>query len=239
MKEFNPQIFTDLNYYVYGLQDPETKKIFYIGYGQGNRVFQHEKENKNGIKETEKIDHIKKIGDEKVEHIIIRHSLTKQEALIVEAALIDLLRHQNQKLTNVNAGYASDHFGLKTSEEIHRQYNPPKLTELKHPVVIININKEYPKGGSIEDIYKAVKGDWVIASHRIKTVKYVLAEYLGQIVGVFKVKKWYTGENTTRYRFTKDDNIEEKVKDYYLTKSIRDYKKQGASNPVRFNLNQK
>ena len=32
------------NFYVYGLIDPRTNQLFYIGKGKDNRVFEHEKE---------------------------------------------------------------------------------------------------------------------------------------------------------------------------------------------------
>ena len=45
MKEFSELALQKLNengeYYVYGLIDPRNNKLFYIGKGTGNRVFQH------------------------------------------------------------------------------------------------------------------------------------------------------------------------------------------------------
>ena len=37
------------NFYVYGLIDPRTNQLFYIGKGKDNRVFEHEKESINSI----------------------------------------------------------------------------------------------------------------------------------------------------------------------------------------------
>lgn len=48
--------------YVYGLIDPRTNKIFYIGKGSDNRVFDHEKEAEKSLtSEKQKIDTIKDI----------------------------------------------------------------------------------------------------------------------------------------------------------------------------------
>ena len=47
MKNFSEKALQSLNgYYVYALIDPRTDKVFYIGKGIGDRVFNHEIESK-------------------------------------------------------------------------------------------------------------------------------------------------------------------------------------------------
>ena len=42
MNAFNQKTIEELKYYVYCLIDPRDSKIFYVGKGKGNRVFQYE-----------------------------------------------------------------------------------------------------------------------------------------------------------------------------------------------------
>lgn len=42
MNGFSDKVKQKLGYYVYALADPRDNKIFYIGKGINNRIFQHE-----------------------------------------------------------------------------------------------------------------------------------------------------------------------------------------------------
>ncbi|HET7116084.1 MAG TPA: hypothetical protein VFI29_06320 [Hanamia sp.] len=77
-------------YYVYGLIDPRTNLIFYIGKGKGKRVLQHFKEKLRVQSNTEKlqiIEEIQKAGLE-ADHIIISENLNEASALLLERLLV-------------------------------------------------------------------------------------------------------------------------------------------------------
>ena len=80
-------------YYVYGLIDPRTNLIFYIGKGKGKRVLQHFKEKLRVQSNTEKlqiIEEIQKAGLE-ADHIIISENLNEEAALLLERLIIHRL----------------------------------------------------------------------------------------------------------------------------------------------------
>ena len=234
-----------LAYYVYALVNPLNGQVFYIGKGNGNRVFDHvngvlnSSESTLSLKQNE-ISEIIQNGCE-IGHYIIRHGLTENEAFLVESVLIDYNNTMIQKLTNEVSGHYSAIWGIKTAEELIRQYNAPDLEQLTDPVIIININRKYKdtKSKSIT-VYNATKQAWVIDEKRLKSIKYALAEFQGIIIGVFEVKKWYEirSEEDKRKQRWGFDGIEaaEEIKNKYLNKSIAKYKKKGAANPIRFKL---
>ena len=121
-------------YYVYALCEKSDGKLipFYIGKGQGGRVWEHELETEEELKQlknyysgeelkamqletTKKHQTINKIGKENIEKIIIKWGLTSDEAFMAESALINIFQLENlffniqeQKLTNIANGHASE-----------------------------------------------------------------------------------------------------------------------------------
>lgn len=242
---FDNLTVTKLGYYVYALVNPITDKVFYIGKGTENRVFAHKLEvleNKSEIGSLKKIEiyEILKSNFE-VKHVIIRHGLSEKEAFLLEATLIEYHNFALHKLTNEVSGHNSSFYGIKTTDELIRQYNAPKLDRLIHNVIIININRQYTKvKNSINGIYEATKESWVINKNRITQLEYALSEYQGIIIGVFKINKWYpinTEDNKINRRWGFDgEDAPKEIKSLYLNKSIAHLKKKGASNPIRYKL---
>jgi hypothetical protein len=241
---FDTKTQEELKSYVYALIDPRDAKPFYIGKGNGNRVFDHvacalKEEVKNN--KYEKIREIKSNGLS-VKHVVIRHGMTDKTAFEVESSLIDFIGYLDSfSLTNKVLGHNSIDCGLMTANEIIRKYNAESLDELLDPVIIININKRYRRAKE-EGIYEATKESWVIGKHRHKTTKYALSEYRGLIVEVYKIKDWYpvdtvdkNGKPKIRWGFN-GDVAESNIRERYLNKSVAHIKRRGAANPIRYSL---
>lgn len=174
-KLFDDLVAKKIGHYVYALFDPATGQPFYVGKGGGRtglgnrRVFDHFDEARGDSgKERDKIAKIQQIwktsGD--VPWKIVRSGLENdQEALLVESALIDMLREMNVPLTNKQSGHSSAESGMKSRTEL-RAWCAPKLnlsslppSLMKRPIFFFNIAKgvsdrrtKYPDDGP--DLYK-------------------------------------------------------------------------------------
>ncbi len=93
-------------FYVYILIDPRNEQIFYVGKGQEDRLFQHEKEAERadlGTEKHKKIIEIQNSGHQ-VKKIIIGRFNTEQEAFSVEGVLIHWV-YGIKNLTNLASGH--------------------------------------------------------------------------------------------------------------------------------------
>ena len=184
--------------YVYGLMDPRTGKLFYIGKGSNNRVFDHEYESlKNPDSEKLKLATIREIKEAglEVRKIILNCNLTEDEAYAAEAALINAFNYvEHTGLTNDVAGHHSK--SAYSVEDFEMIFGAQELTEadMPHHLFVIKVNRLFHFGMTAQEIYDVVRGCWKANTpyrmERLKKVEYVLGVYHGLIVGVYKPTMW-------------------------------------------------
>lgn len=229
MREFSKAVCERIGNYVYVLKDPRTSTIFYIGKGVGNRVFQHVFDALETQYETDKLNLIREIINLnlEVEHYILRHGLTTEQAFEIESACIDLLGLEN--LTNSVKGHDSWERGLKTVNEVLQHYDAKAIT-ITEPTIIININKLYKRFMTDEDLYLSTKQSWVLGTKK-KDAKYIIASYRGLVREVYEIENWYQINN--RWGFNGKIASKE-IRDKYLNNSLENYIKKGNQNPIRY-----
>lgn len=152
MRQFSNKVIEELGYYVYALIDPRDHKIFYIGKGYGNRVFQHCLAAIQEDDETLKLNTIRAILNSGLEvgHYILRHKLSEEEALQMESLLIDVLTYSafntEHVLANIKCGYHQWNEGIKTVEEIGIIYECEKInidSNDKGHILLVCLNRSY------------------------------------------------------------------------------------------------
>jgi len=197
LHEFSTIVCEKLLYYVYILIDPRDDKIFYVGKGCGNRVFQHANDAIKSDKKSDKLDLIRdiRISGNDVRYYIIRHGLTKNDAYLVESVMIDFLTYKTfsfvAKISNIQAGHHQWDKGIKTVEELEMLYNCPPV-ERRHKLLCVNINRTY---SAETDIYEATRKSWCLDKRKADKADYVVSEYHGVIRAIFKVNLRFASTN--------------------------------------------
>ena len=224
-----------LKCYVYAYIDPRTGDIFYIGRGQGNRLFSH-LEDRSETEKTAKIADIRKDGEEpRID--ILRYGLIESEAALVEAAAIDLLGLS--KLTNRIAGHHYKSFGRIGSQEVIAMLRA-KPVNVRHKAILITINKLYRSDMTAEELYEATRGIWRVGSKRDQ-VEYGMAVYQGIVHEVYKIQQWFPA-GTLGYqtrdvagfkasgRWEFEGTVAIDIRDEYVGNSVG----MGGQNPIRY-----
>src|SRR5660397_255349 len=147
-----------LKTYVYRLIDPRNGETFYVGKGNGNRVFSHIRgeQDLDGDDLDNKMKRIRQIrlAGFEVEHVIHRHGMGDKTAFEVEAALIDAY----PGLTNIVGGTGGD-YGAMHAEEIIRQYSAEPAV-FRHKALLISVNSSAVE----RSLYDAARYAWKISN---------------------------------------------------------------------------
>lgn len=240
MNKFSDKSIEELCFYVYSLVDPRNSKIFYIGKGRGNRVFQHCEAAILEDEESLKLNLIRDIiaSGAKVEHYILRHKLSEKEALQIESVLIDFLTYpkfnMEQVLTNIVSGHHQWDEGIKTVEEISAIYDCEKIKVMSHDHLMwVSLNRSFDdaKAHGIYqriNIYEKTRKYWSIAKFRAAKVDYVLGVYHGIVRSVLKVDnyEWTIYDKEKKVCFNKERccfHGSLVANSPYLNKNVSDY----------------
>ncbi len=247
---FSNAICDEIGYYVYALFDPKNPHIpFYIGKGKRNRIFSHMKgavilqSDEEVDQKTDLIQKIlsRKLKDNRVGHVIIRHGLTENEALLLESSLIDLINYiRPDSLKNIISGHGS-YLGFNTAEDIVITLGAQNMNT-EEPVMIIKIERlwvqlleKHGLSTSIPDpaIYQATRKAWRINLKRAKKVRYVLAVSRGIVRAVFEPDRWEPINDSDRKQFFGKVAPKE-VAEQFLGKSVTHHMTAGSQNPIRY-----
>ncbi|MEM1211156.1 MAG: hypothetical protein AAGI68_02555 [Planctomycetota bacterium] len=236
ISSFPPGVAERLAVYVYRLIDPRNGETFYIGKGQGDRVFAHIRAVVEDDQVGEKIGRIQDIRNAgfEVAHVIHRHGMDTKTALEVEAALIDAY----PGLTNLAGGHGSSEYGVMHAQEVVRRYAAEEAV-FRHRCILISINV------SIEEasIYEAVRYAWRLSLHRAERAELVLAVSRGLIVDVFVPECWqeatadhFPGRVDVPGRYGFHGKVAEPTRrEMYRGCRVPDrFRKRGASNPIKY-----
>lgn len=233
MNRFSPNTIQSIQYYVYGLRIPGEQRYFYIGKGRGNRVFAHAQQKiRHGIQDPkfDVIQSIKHLGGPEID--IIRHGLTEDQALLVESALIDVMKVD--QITNKVRGHDSEVYGLMSPKNVEAQYCGKPFNK-KIKAVCFKINKHWRKNMPEDELYLVVSGNWRLNLNRARQAEVGIGVKDGVIRAIYDILRWEVAEDRSpiRYRFI---GVKSQLLERYIGYSLAHHKAHDVRGPL-FYLN--
>ncbi len=243
MSAFTPYVSEQLKAYVYLLIDPRDGEVFYVGKGNGSRVFAHALD-ALGDEEaaSDKLDRIREIhaAGHEVEHQLLRFGLTDRTAFEVEAAAIQLLGMD--ELTNKVQGHHVWLRGRMTTDVAISILDAPQVPEIKERVILFRIPRLWSPEMSAEELYETTQGWWTLGPRR-DGADYAFAVNRGVIREVYRIDSWRQrqqgdrdweqdiGKSRKRWGFSGEVATE---LGHYRNTSVRHLFKQGESLPFKY-----
>mgnify|MGYP001199844334 FL=1 len=221
IESFSKKTIKAIKYYVYALVNPKTENIFYIGKGSKNRCFKSWKE------QNQKKDFIPRVD-------IIRYGLSEEDALEVEAAVIDSIGVKN--IDNEVRGHKIEKSRMVASD-LNRQLGGEKLNVegIKDNAILFFPHKALERG---EDLYDSTRQYWAVSKGKIskKTdsgdlfYKYAFGMKNEYVLDVYEIIEWFPAGTTISSRTFYDDgktrwefigkNISRKIEKLYKNKRL-------------------
>lgn len=232
---FPPGVAEKLKTYVYRLIDPRNGETFYLGKGQGDRIFAHIREQ---VEEDDPNNKLRRIRDIhlagfEVAHVIHRHGMDDRTALEVEAALIDAY----PGLTNIAGGFGSDYGAMHAREIIQRYAAQPAV--FQHKAMLISVNRSAAQ----TSLYEATRYAWKVRLSKAQQADVILATLQGLIVGAFTAQEWLPATSANfpgredvpgRFGFVGEE-APPGIGGLYIGKRVPDeYRKRGSANPIKY-----
>jgi hypothetical protein len=237
---FPPGVASRLETYVYRLIDPRNGETFYVGKGQGNRVFAHMRGGRDveGDDLDDKIKRIRAIRTAgfEVGHVIHRHGMNEHTAFEVEAALMDAYAG----LTNIAGGVGDDRGAMHAEEIIRRHAAEPAV--FRHKALLISVNRSATE----RDLLDATRYAWKISKAKAREAEVILATSQGMIVGAFIADEWLEATPVNFPGLAQGDGAPGRLGfvgrkaprelwDLYVGKRVPDeFRKRGAANPIKY-----
>lgn len=201
-------------YYVYVLVDPRDGSIFYVGKGTGQRLLAHGYEamlKSDPGPRSGKVARIREIREAGFEPRIdvVRHGLSEDQALLVEAALIDSVAG----LTNKVAGRGAAE-GRVSLDELVSRYGATPVDPGASPVLLVRLRpwqdeheqieqgrfrpgRGYRNGMTPRELADSTRAWWRVSPATVERrgIRHAVAVHDGVTRGVMEIGEWVHGEN--------------------------------------------
>lgn len=119
------------------------------------------------------------------------------------------------------------------------------VDDIADDIVIIKINRSYNPNMSALELYDITRGCWKRRLDSVSSAKYALATVYGEVVEVYKIDYWLPSPALNRETIPYDAEVEkrrvgffgsvaeQKVREKYIGKSVKNFFKKGEANPVK------